>query len=41
MAGKIAGSVEFFYLDTEPATKVMFELAGGSTAALTPVATYP
>jgi hypothetical protein len=41
MAGKIAGSVEFFYLDTEPATKVMFELAGGSAAGLSPVATYP
>jgi hypothetical protein len=41
MAGKIGDSTEFYYLDTEPVTKVMLELAGGSPADLTPIATYP
>jgi hypothetical protein len=41
MAGKIGASTEFYYLDTEPVTKVIVELAGGSPADLAPIATYP
>lgn len=41
MAGKIGASTEFYYLDTEPVTKVVLELAGGSPSDLAPVATYP
>ena len=41
MGGKIGASTEFYYLDTEPVMKVIVELAGGSSADLQPIATYP
>jgi hypothetical protein len=41
MGGKLGGSTEFYYLDTEPVMKVIVELAGGSPADLEPIATYP
>ena len=41
MEGRIGDSIHFYYLDTEPLLKVIFESGTGHAVDLRPVRTYP
>jgi hypothetical protein len=41
MGGRIGETIEFYYLDTEPTLKVIFESGTGHAVDLTPAWTYP
>jgi catechol 2,3-dioxygenase-like lactoylglutathione lyase family enzyme len=41
MEGRLGETIHFYYLDTEPLLKVIFESGTGHAVDLTPVRTYP
>ena len=41
MGGRIGETIEFYYLDTEPMLKVIFESGSGHAVDLKPAWTYP
>ena len=41
MEGRIGESIHFYYLDTEPLLKVIFESGTGHAVDLTPSYVYP
>jgi hypothetical protein len=41
MEGRLGETIHFYYLDTEPLLKVIFESGTGHAVDLKPVRTYP